>query len=125
MASRSILYFADLTGCEALLAFSPDGIAEAFVSAIERAGGTIVKRASHHFPGGGLTCVLVLKESHAVLHTWPEFGTINIDIFSCTPRLRGLEVIDELTRLFGAQHVSTQQHRRADSARIDPDDADA
>jgi antitoxin (DNA-binding transcriptional repressor) of toxin-antitoxin stability system len=46
--------------------------------------------------GTGLTCALILSESHAVLHTWPETGTINIDIFSCSTRLKSLEAIDEL-----------------------------
>ncbi len=39
MAVRSVLYSADLIGCEALSAFAPDRIAAAFVSALERAGG--------------------------------------------------------------------------------------
>ena len=68
----------------------------------------------HSFPETGLTCVLILSESHAVLHTWPETGTVNIDIFSCSTRLRSLEAIDELRRSFGAQHVTVQEIPRAD-----------
>ena len=74
-----------------------------FIDALGRAGATIVNTVSHVFPHTGLTCVLILRESHAVLHTWPETGTINIDIFSCTPRLRSIEAIQELGRAFGAQ----------------------
>jgi len=58
--------------------------------------------------------VLVLRESHAVLHTWPETGTVNIDIFSCSTRLKSLAAIDELGRLFGARQVSVQEIPRAD-----------
>jgi S-adenosylmethionine/arginine decarboxylase-like enzyme len=58
--------------------------------------------------------LLILRESHAVLHTWPETGTINIDIFSCTPRLRSVEAINELGRVFGARHLSMQEIARAD-----------
>ena len=65
-------------------------------SALARAGATVVQALSHAFPGTGLTCVLILSESHAVLHTWPETGTVNIDIFSCSTRLKSLEAIDEL-----------------------------
>jgi S-adenosylmethionine decarboxylase len=61
-----------------------------------------------------LTCVLILRESHAVLHTWPETGTINIDIFSCTTRLQSVQAINELGQSFGARHLSIQEIARAD-----------
>jgi S-adenosylmethionine decarboxylase len=85
-----------------------------FAVALRGAGATIVREVSHAYPGTGLTCVLVLRESHAVLHTWPETGTVNIDIFSCSPRLRSLAAIDDLRRLLGATQVSVQEIPRAD-----------
>jgi S-adenosylmethionine decarboxylase len=69
---------------------------------------------AHAFPETGLTCVLILRESHAVLHTWPETGTINIDIFSCTPRLQSERAINELAHSFGARYLSIQEIARAD-----------
>ena len=116
-----ILYSVDLGECEALAALHPEDISATFVAALGRAGATIVQALSHVFPGAGLTCVLILSESHAALHTWPESGTVHIDIFSCSSRLKSLEAIDELSRSFGARHVSVQEIRRADghSPRLD------
>jgi S-adenosylmethionine/arginine decarboxylase-like enzyme len=56
-----------------------------------------------------------------VLHTWPETATVNIDIFSCSTRLKSLEAIDELRRSFGAQHVTLQEIPRADGRDREPD----
>lgn len=108
------LYSVDLGGCTDLIDRAPDEIMAAFCAALRRAGATVVDELSHAFPGTGLTCVLILSESHAVLHTWPETGTVNIDIFSCSPRLKSLEAIEELRRSFGAQHVTVQEIPRAD-----------
>ncbi|MHB8837200.1 MAG: adenosylmethionine decarboxylase [Candidatus Methylomirabilia bacterium] len=116
-----VLYSVDLGECEALAALKPEEIIAAFVAAMERAGATIVQVLSHAFPGAGLTSVLILRESHAVVHTWPETGTVNIDIFSCSIRLRSQEAIDELSRAFGARHVSVQQIARADGHLPQPD----
>lgn len=116
---QPVLYSADLGSCEALGAFDGAGIAAAFAAALRQAGATIVQEVSHAYPGRGLTCVLVLRESHAVLHTWPETGTVNIDIFSCSTRLKSLAAIDELRRLLGARKVSIQEIPRADG-RIQP-----
>jgi len=108
------LFSADLGGCADLADLAPGEITATFCAALRRAGATVVQELSHSFPGTGLTCVLILSESHAVLHTWPETGTVNIDIFSCSTRLRSLEAIDELRRSFGAQHVTVQEIARAD-----------
>ena len=89
-------------------------VAAIFTGALGRAGGTIVEQVSHAFPTTGLTCVLILRESHAVIHTWPETGTIHIDIFSCTPRLQSVRAINELGQSFGARQVSIKEIARAD-----------
>ena len=96
-----VLYSVDLSECAAIRQLTTEEISEKFAAALEGAGATILQAVSHTFPGAGLTCVL-LSESHAVLHTWPETGTVNIDIFSCSTRLKSLDAIDELGRSFGA-----------------------
>lgn len=111
---QPVLYSVDLTGCTAMSALAPETATAAFVQALESAGATVVQAVSHDFPGAGLTCVLILAESHAILHTWPETGTVNIDIFSCSTRLKSLTAIAELGRSFGAAGVSVQELPRAD-----------
>jgi S-adenosylmethionine/arginine decarboxylase-like enzyme len=115
------LYSVDLLGCTALSGLPPAIVKVAFAQALEAAGATVVQEVSRNVAGTGLTCVLILAESHAILHTWPETGTVNIDIFSCSARLRTLAVVDELSRAFGANGVSVQEIPRADghSATLD------
>src|SRR5689334_791313 len=109
-----VLYSVDLSACAMLASLRTDEIVATFVAALERAGATVVGTLAHGFPGAGLTCVLILTESHAVIHTWPESGTVNIDIFSCSTRLRSLEAIGELHAFFRAGDVSIQEISRAD-----------
>jgi S-adenosylmethionine decarboxylase proenzyme len=111
---QPVLYSVDLAGCAAMSSLTPESIASVFTRALERAGATVVQALSHHFPGAGLTCVLILAESHAVIHTWPETGTANIDIFSCSTRLKSLAAITEVGEALGATHVAVQEIARAD-----------
>jgi len=37
----------------------------------------------HSFGGGGVTGVVLLKESHISVHTWPEHGFAAVDVFMC------------------------------------------
>jgi S-adenosylmethionine decarboxylase len=107
-------FSADLAGCEALPMLAADEVTELFVSALDRSGATVLDVVCHAVPTAGLVCVLILRESHAVLHTWPETGTINIDIFSRTPRLKSVEAITELSQTFGARRMSIHEIDRAD-----------
>jgi S-adenosylmethionine decarboxylase proenzyme len=116
------LYSVDLAACGELGKLQPEDVKLAFGAALRRAGATIVESISHDFPGIGLTCVCILSESHAILHTWPETGTVNLDIFSCSPRLKSLEAIDELRLAFGAQQVTIQEIPRADGHRQESSD---
>lgn len=107
------LHAAELLGCTLLSGRTADIVMGRFVDALSNAGATVVQTASHRFPNSGQTCVLILAESHAVLHTWPESGTVNLDIFSCSPRLKSHAAIHELGRAFGATSVSIQEIARA------------
>jgi S-adenosylmethionine decarboxylase len=111
---QPVLYSVDLRGCTAMSSLAPEMVAATFVGALESAGATVVEALSHNFPGAGQTCVLILAESHAILHTWPETGTVNIDIFSCSTRLRSLAAIADVGRTFGAARVCVREIPRAD-----------
>ena len=114
MQDQPRLYSVDLKECSELDTFDAPALAALFAEALVSAGATIVEKAMHEFPGTGLTCVLILAESHAVLHSWPETGTVNIDIFSCSPRLRALAAISELGLALGSNGMSVQEIARAD-----------
>jgi S-adenosylmethionine decarboxylase len=112
-----VLYSADLKGCNHLQALSPEHVTDVFAWTLEEAGATVVGSLSHHFPETGLTTVLILTESHAVVHTWPETGTIHLDIFSCSTRLRSLAAIANFGEAMGAANMSVQEVPRADGHR--------
>jgi S-adenosylmethionine decarboxylase len=80
-SEQPVLYSVDFSGCTVLSSSDAATLSATFIDALRRAGATIVETVSHEFSGKGLTCVLILAESHAVLHTWPETGTANVDIF--------------------------------------------
>ena len=61
---------------------STDGEASV-IQAIINSGMTFLGSRSHLFPGGGLTTVFLLFESHLSFHTWPEHSFVAIDIYTC------------------------------------------
>ena len=61
-----------------------DRIEQAMIDAVEAAGATLLHIHLHTFtPGGGISGVAVLAESHISVHTWPKRGYAAFDIFMC------------------------------------------
>lgn len=74
----------DLHGVAASLLAEPESIEQVLRAAAEAAGATVLLGHFHHFgEGQGVTGVLLLRESHISIHSWPEHGYAAIDIFMC------------------------------------------
>ena len=77
-------------------------------TAANRAGLTILKEGCHRFEPEGVTGFLVLSESHAAAHTWPERKYAAVDIFCCgdgsEPAQKAHKFLRELHNLLGGQY---------------------
>ena len=60
-----------------------DSLMCAMDDAVRASGATILDKTVHIFAPNGLTIVYLLSESHASLHTYPEYGHCFIDLFTC------------------------------------------
>lgn len=70
----------------------------------------------HRFPHtGGLTGLQVLAESHLTCHTFPEHGSICLNVFCCAAR-PDWELEPIVRRLIGAQHIDIRRIERAYAA---------
>ena len=75
-------YMLDFHDVDLSVLESTDGEASV-IQAITNSGMTFLGSRSHLFPGGGLTSVFLLSESHLSFHTWPEHSFVAIDIYTC------------------------------------------
>lgn len=120
---------ADLQGCPASLAamVDPQVLRRLCVQAVRDAGLQAVGELFHRFPGpGGVTGALLLAESHLAVHTWPEHGTVTLDVFVCNLQQdnsgRAERLLEALVAHFGAAAVVRQRLERAGPAAPPPGD---
>lgn len=55
--------------------------------AAKKAGAHVLQASVHRFSPMGCSVLIILKETHISLHTWPEFGYAALDIFLCGEHL--------------------------------------
>ena len=80
---------------------------------IMNAGFTILNEVSHRFPtpGGGFTGVLLLAESHASVHTYPEHRYAALDIFTCGSH-NPTPIMEELCRQLSCETYTLRSVER-------------
>ncbi len=74
---------ASYSGCNTEALSNVDALRATMENGVIASGATILQSAYHEFPGNGLTMVILLSESHASIHTYPEHGSCFIDLFTC------------------------------------------
>jgi S-adenosylmethionine decarboxylase len=90
---------ADLAGCPPGLVEMTDARAlRALCLACVRAAGlSAVGELFHVFPPpGGVTGMVLLAESHVAVHTWPERGTVTLDVYVCNVSQNNAAAADRL-----------------------------
>ncbi len=86
-------------GCDVTALEDHEGLLRAMREAVVASGATLLKMSEHPFEGGGLTAVMLLSESHASIHTYPEFGACFVDLFTCGHNCRA-EDFDAVLRAY-------------------------
>ncbi len=80
-----------------------------FSQAVRKSGLTVVDEGFYKFSPHGFTCFLLLAESHASLHAWPEYGYCAIDLFTCAIGKDLLPLIQQIKSVLGADNFSVRK----------------
>ncbi|MFP5472302.1 MAG: adenosylmethionine decarboxylase [Gammaproteobacteria bacterium] len=119
---------ADLHDCQCDDFWLTDGtiLLECLTRAIAVAKLKAVGQLAHHFPStpagrGGVTAALLLAESHVCIHTWPEQGSVTLDVYVCnfggdhSDAAKALQ--EALIVLFSPRHVERNVLHRGSVSR--------
>lgn len=103
---------AELEGVDPLLLDDEQFLRDALHSALSRSRATVCQVIAKQFEPQGVTVLALLSESHASLHTYPEDGSIFIDVFTCGHTAQPERAVELLAEALGPASVNTQTIRR-------------
>lgn len=110
----------DLSGIDPQLLKDEHHLMQVLKDGLEREAFTILGQQSLKFPGddSGVTGFYVLSESHAAFHSYPEYGYLAIDVFSCGAS-RPDRVVAHVARALNADASGVKTLERR--ASVDPE----
>ena len=101
-------YICDLSGCSNEILLDSERSYTLFSRAVRESGLTVVDEGFYKFSPHGFTCFLLLAESHASLHAWPEYGYCAIDLFTCNLGMDLTPLLDTIKAAFGAKSYTVR-----------------
>lgn len=101
-------FLASYCGCDPEAISNVQALEKVVHLAIEASGATILGSSVHYFPPDGLTLIVLLSESHASIHTYPEHGSCFVDLFTCGNRCSEKEFDRILREYLKPQQIDTK-----------------
>ncbi|MCD6083349.1 S-adenosylmethionine decarboxylase [Candidatus Aerophobetes bacterium] len=102
----------DLYGCDPEKLDNIKEIKKIIETAIEKANLTKIKSHFHQFEPYGVTGFALLSESHIAVHTWPEYGYVSLDVYSCGTPDSSFSAHKRIVDFFKPSKVSTNIFKR-------------
>ncbi len=114
MKKRALGYniVVDLFDCNPQKIDDREFVRSTMLEAAKVAKASIITDIFHSFNPQGLSGVVVIAESHIAIHSWPEFGCVAIDIFSCSEKLEHEKAIEYLKQAFEARKATVAKTER-------------
>ena len=103
---------AELEGVDPDLLDDEGFLRETLHSALSRSHATVCEMIAKRFEPQGVTVLALLSESHASMHTYPEDGSIFIDVFTCGHTAQPERAVQLLAEALSPTSVNTQTIHR-------------
>ena len=102
----------ELKGCNKEVLNNTSFLKSALLAAAGEVGATVLGEAFHQFSPQGVTGVVIIAESHLVIHTWPEYGYAAVDIFTCGNSVHPEGAAEMLVEKLGSKSHSIMEIQR-------------
>ena len=99
----------DLSNCNHEILMDSERAYSLFAQAVRESGLTVVDEGFYKFSPHGFTCFLLLAESHASLHAWPEYDYCAIDLFTCAIGKDMMPLIQRIMEALGADNFTLRK----------------
>lgn len=87
-------------------------ISKTLSDACQQAGATVLNVMEHSFEPNGVTVLVMLAESHASIHTYPDQGCAFLDAFTCGEDIDPMDIIKKFCENYRVNPSEIKRVRR-------------
>jgi S-adenosylmethionine decarboxylase proenzyme len=109
----------DFYDCSPNILDSVDQIKNIMESIVSTLNLSVVNTTIHHFSPIGVSGVVVIEESHITIHTWPEYGYVAMDFFTCNQEIDIEKAKEVLKNKFNSSKVEMNHLKRGDRTSLE------
>ncbi len=102
----------DFYDCDATIIDSVSSIKNILEKAAKIMNLSVVNTTIHEFSPIGISGVIVIKESHIAIHTWPEHNYVALDFFTCNKAFDLEEGIFWIQEQFKSKKIEKNSSQR-------------
>jgi S-adenosylmethionine decarboxylase len=102
----------ELYGCDQEKINSRRFLQQVVKNAVKKVGLINLGSRFHQFDPQGVTGFTLLAQSHISLHTWPEFGYLVLDIFTCGDQSQADQLADHFLKRLRPARINRQVLRK-------------
>ena len=102
----------ELKDCDKEVLNDLGSLKSTLLTAAKEAGATVLGESFHRFNPHGVSGVVIIAESHLLIHTWPEYGYAAVDIFTCGDSVQPEKAAETLISRLGAKEHSVIEIQR-------------
>ncbi len=95
----------ELNGCSSQLISDRRFLEDSLLKAIEIANAECLQSNFQVYPSGGISAVLLLKQAHCNLHTWPEEEYVALDFYTFGNKNIPLEAVNYFAKSLKAESL--------------------
>lgn len=106
--------FADLYGINPEIISVKEKMMDIIEESVRAGNLTKISSDYHQFHPFGASGIVLLAESHISFHTWPEYGLITLDIFTCGEPEKADRAYEYLINVLKPEAVNYKKHERGD-----------
>lgn len=105
---------ADMYGIKPELLETKDILMDIIEESVRVGNLTKISSDYYQFEPVGASGVVLLAESHISFHTWPEFGLITLDLFTCGDPHKADIAFEYIREVLRPTEIEFRKHERGD-----------
>ena len=98
-------YIVNFEKCIDQFISNPEYVTSGILEAAVSSGLHVLNSLEHRFEPVGLTYILLLSQSHLIVHTWPEYKTLILDLYVCSEDFDFESFIAKIVKISQAKAV--------------------